>query len=183
MSYVRAATAVALTVFALTACGTVEKTKAEVVDRSEQVAAESLEKQVAKEMGADVDDVSVDSKTGTITVTGPEGTLLIGEDLALPAGWPRVVPLPGGSHTINSVHVKKAGGFNVTALRAGVSVEQQALATAADLTAAGFQVSGPTASGANRTLHAQRRGLTVALMVSAPNASQVAVNYDVVRSR
>lgn len=105
----------ALTVVALgavTGCGAQEKVR----EKTEAAGEGALEKAITEgEHGDDVEDVDVDAESGTITIKGKDGTLLVGEDLAMPEGFPATLPLPEGGHSVNAVAAEK-GVFEVTML-------------------------------------------------------------------
>lgn len=92
----------------LGACGAAEK--------AEKAGEDAVEKSIAdaaKKESDDVEDVEVDSDAGTITIEGKDGTLVLGEDLPLPEGFPATLPLPEGGHTVNAV-AGEEGAFEVS---------------------------------------------------------------------
>lgn len=95
---------------AVTGCGAEEKVR----EKTEAAGEGAIEKAITEgEHGKDIDDVDVDAKAGTITFKGKEGTLLVGEDLAMPDGFPATLPLPEGGHSVNAVGAE-AGVYEVT---------------------------------------------------------------------
>ncbi|WP_110240296.1 hypothetical protein [Nocardioides gilvus] len=172
---------VALTVVALgavTGCSAEEKVR----DKAETAGEGALEKAIADgEHGDDVEDVDVDAETGTITIKGKDGTLLIGEDLAMPEEFPSTLPLPEGGHSVNAVAAEQ-GVFEVTMLVTDTDLAAHEERIRAGLERADYEIEATetaTVDGvAQRVVNGIGHGFEVAVRFSVA-LGKSAVHYSV----
>lgn len=162
----------------LVGCGAGETVR----DKAETAGESALEKAITdSEQGEHVEDVDVDADAGTITIQGKDGTLLMGEDLPMPAGFPDALPLPEGGHSVNAV-VAESGLYEVTMFVTDPDLGAHEEQIRARLAQADYEVAATeeaTVDGvAQRVVNAVGRGTDVAVRFSVALGKAV-VHYSV----
>lgn len=177
----RALAAVALTVVVVSGsvgCGAQEKVR----EKTETAGEGALEKAIAQgQYGEDVEDVDVDAASGTITIKGKDGTLVLGEDLPMPEDFPTTLPLPEGGHSVNAVAAEK-GVFEVTMLVTDTDLAAHEERIRAALERADYEIE-PTVKAAvdgveQRVVNGTGHGTDVAVRFSVA-VGKSAVHYSV----